>query len=75
MLKTQQLTMQVYCSLRRPIFHYLCGFMIINSHQEYKQLKLKSTKRSSLVRQLRLFLDAEGYIHCGGRISTQCTTE
>ena len=37
-------------------------------HQEYKQLKLKSTKRSSLVRQLRLFLDAEGYIRCGGRI-------
>lgn len=37
-------------------------------HQEYRQLKLKTAKCSSLVRQLRLFLDAEGYIRCGGRI-------
>ena len=37
-------------------------------HQEYRQLKFKTAKRSSLVRQLRLFLDAEGYIRCGGRI-------
>ena len=37
-------------------------------HQEYKQLKSKSAKRSSLVRQLRLFLDAKGYIRCSGRI-------
>ena len=36
--------------------------------QEYKQLKSKPAKRSSLVRQLRLFLDADGYICCGGRI-------
>ena len=38
-------------------------------HQEHhEQLKLKATKCSSLVRQLRLFLDAEVYICCGGRI-------
>ena len=37
-------------------------------HQEYKQLKSESDKRLSLVRQLRLFLDAKGYICCGGRI-------
>ena len=36
--------------------------------QEYKQLKSKPAKRSSLVRQLRLFLDVDGYIRCGGRI-------
>ena len=35
-------------------------------HQEYK---LIFTKRLSLIRKLHLFLDAEGYIHCGGRIA------
>ena len=36
--------------------------------QEYKQLKSKPAKCSSLVRQRCLFLDADGYIRCGGRI-------
>ena len=44
-------------------------------HQEYKQLKSKSAKRSSLVRQLQLFLDAKGYIRCGGRIHSAPLSE
>ena len=44
-------------------------------HQEYKQLKSKFNKCLSLVRQLRLFLDAKGYICCGGRIHNSPLSE
>ena len=36
--------------------------------KELTNLKTKSTNRSTLVRQLRLFLDADQLIRCGGRI-------
>ena len=36
--------------------------------KEITNLKEKSGKRLLLVRQLRLFLDSNGYIRCGGRI-------
>ena len=36
--------------------------------KEITNLKEKSSKRLLLVRQLRLFLDKDGYIRCGGRI-------
>ena len=36
--------------------------------QEFKNLQSKSAKCLSLVRQLRLLLDKDGYMRCGGRI-------
>lgn len=52
----------------KALLMWICDCQQTCFQQEYKQLKHKSTKHSSLVRQLRLFLDAEGYIRCGGRI-------
>ena len=37
-------------------------------YQEVKHLQSNSRKKLSLVRQLRLFLDKDGFIRCGGRI-------
>ena len=71
MLETQQVTNVVALSTEETnyaLFLWIYDCQQTSFTQEYKQLKSKPAKRSSLVRQLHLFLDADGYIRCGGRI-------
>ena len=37
-------------------------------HEEIHNMRSSSSPRLTLVKQLRLFLDAEGFVRCGGRI-------